>query len=102
MDGPQIFVFPYEDPVVHPSKVWVDLTGPHLRLETDFGLVVQFDGNWDVIVQLPAAASDHVDGLCRNFDSDLTNEFILPGGTVASTPSALGIYFQVPDPEDPE
>lgn len=72
-----------------------------MHLETDFGMVVEFDGDWLITVELPIQAANSVDGLCRNFDGVRANDRILPGGTVLPPIHPLGKLFKVVDPEDP-
>ena len=73
-----------------------------MKLDTDFGLVVGLDAALRITVKVPGAAMGCVDGLCRDFDLDPTNDLMLPDGTSAPPMSVLGNNFQVWDPEDPE
>lgn len=95
---------PFHDPTGQ-NRFVISMDGMNTRLETDFGLIVEFDGDWLINIQAPAEASGKVDGLCRQYDGDSTNEYILPDGTdVTDDPdgySIVGNFFQVPDPEDP-
>lgn len=96
---------PFADPTGQ-RRFLVSRKGMELQLDTDFGLVVSFDGNWLIKVQVPPEASGCVDGLCRDYDGSTVNEYVLPNGTdLTGNPNSqshLGNYFQVQDPKDPD
>lgn len=58
-----------------------------------------------IAVRVPEDAAGHADGLCRNFNDDAADDYVLPDGNdVTDDPDRdiiIGNYFQMPDPEDP-
>ena len=51
--------------------------GRLLRVESDFGLVVETDGDWLVSVKLPDTYKQQVSGLCGNFNDNPDDELSL-------------------------
>ena len=49
-------------------------------VSTDFGLVVSFNGQYDVDIGLPIAYKDKTCGLCGNFNDDTSDDFMDPNG----------------------
>ena len=70
-----------------------------VRIDTDFGLVIQYDGDFVQRVSVPGEAADNVQGLCGNFNGDKLDEKILPDSTdLTNDPqsdSKLAEYYQV-------
>ena len=73
-------------------------SGKYVRIETDFGLVIQYDGFFSQSIAVPNEASGNIDGLCRNFNNDLLDEKILPDSTNLTgdpeSDSKLAAYYQ--------
>ena len=68
---------------------------------------MEFYRNWLITVLAPPDAAGKVDGICRDYDDDITNEFLLPDGTNCTADeylrgNCIGNYFQEVDPEDPK
>lgn len=80
------------------------MNGLKLRFETIFGLVVELSDNWLIIVRVPGDAAGNVDGLCRNFNDDEADDYVLDGTDLTNDTArdeTIGNYFQVEDPENP-
>lgn len=93
---------PYNDPA---GNFQILFNGLKLQFKTTIGLEVELWDNWLITVRVPADAAGQVDGLCRDFNDDAADDYILPDGTdVTDDPSRdaiIGNVFQVADPEEP-
>ena len=80
------------------------MNGKFVRIETDFGLVVENNGDWMVVVRLPNEYRDQMEGLCGDFDGDANNDFVTKEGVdVKDNPnkhSVFGASWQVLDESD--
>lgn len=80
-------------------------SGRFVRLETDFGLVVESDGIWASTVRIPDSYNGKMSGLCADSNNDRSNDLSTADGTdVSQAPnkySMIGNSHQVPDPELP-
>ncbi|KAE8594554.1 hypothetical protein XENTR_v10019689 [Xenopus tropicalis] len=63
------------------GKLKVSQSGSSAVLETDFGLVVKYDWNWYLVINLPSSYHNNVSGLCGNFNGDRGDEFLSPNNT---------------------
>ena len=68
--------------------------------------MVEFYLDWLITVLTPPDAAGKVSGMCSDYDSDVTNDYILPNGVDCAEDqhllgNCIGNHFQVPDPEDP-
>ena len=52
----------------------IKTVGRFVRLETKFGLVVQYDGYNMMFVQIPDAYAGKLGGICNNMDGDVSND----------------------------
>jgi hypothetical protein len=92
-------------PYIGPERLYtIDPTGRFVHFETSFGLIVEFDGTWDLSVSIPKTEySGVVFGLCGNNDNNTDNDWTTSMGVnVRDQPLAgnlLGDSFVVPDPE---
>ena len=80
--------------------------GRFVKLVTDFGLVVETDGDLLTIVKVPQAFAGKMAGLCGNADGIAANDWIASDGTdLTNSPNnylLLGNSWQiVPDLLDP-
>lgn len=92
-------------PYVVPSRFSINPTGQFVQVDTNFGLVVQFDGQWQLSVSVPRTEyRGLVFGLCGNNDENTDNDWTtllgvnVYGQSFAS--NLLGDSFIVPDPEE--
>ncbi|XP_030259603.1 zonadhesin isoform X3 [Sparus aurata] len=65
-----------------------------VTLETKFGLSVSYDNGGAVHINLPPAYSDHVCGMCGNFNHHRGDDFRRPDGTDAQDAAALAESWQ--------
>ena len=75
------------------------LSGDRVRLEVDFGLVIEYDGVFTQVVDVPDEAAEHIQGLCGNYNGDRNDDKILPNMTDYTddpqSDSKIADYFQV-------
>ncbi|XP_071422998.1 IgGFc-binding protein-like [Pithys albifrons albifrons] len=60
--------------------------GRFIVVETDFGVIVKYDGNHHLEITLPHSYFSQVHGMCGNFNSKREDDLSLPNGTVVSAP----------------
>ncbi|PIK34072.1 putative IgGFc-binding protein [Apostichopus japonicus] len=72
------------------ADVVITWNNPYIVLTTSFGLVVVFDRNTDITVELSNGYRGAVCGLCGNYDSNRDNEFYYPDGREASSAADFG------------
>jgi von Willebrand factor type D domain len=78
-------------------------SGSAVRLETTFGVAIEYDGTWTLRVFVPQVQyAGLMRGLCGNNDGNASNDWTLANGTnVAGVGDAsmIGDSFVVYDPE---
>ncbi|XP_013927054.1 PREDICTED: zonadhesin-like [Thamnophis sirtalis] len=93
------------------GRVSVRLSGTFVRVQTDFGLSVRFDGNHHAEVSVPSSYFGKLCGLCGNFNGQAGDDNLMADGTSAGADAnQLGKSWQVPnigdasctDSKDPE
>ena len=98
-----------DEVLVNPDKFYpgvsITTNGKFIRIETDFGLVVESDGVWTGTVRIPSTYSGKMAGLCQNANHDVSDDLTLKDGTdVSADPrlfSLIGNSMQIYDPEQP-
>ncbi|KAL8177012.1 UNVERIFIED_CONTAM: hypothetical protein K2H54_040818 [Gekko kuhli] len=80
--------------------VTVTTSGIYLILQTSYGLVVKFDGNHLLEVQLPGTYFGKVCGLCGNFNNQSQDDLLMPDGQMAANASQFGNSWRVPGDGD--
>ena len=82
------------------------MKGRYIRVQTNFGLMVDFDGKTIVVVCVPEAYQEKVEGICADFDGNLHNDFVTKEGVdVSGDPdkyTKVGNSWQVDDPAESE
>ncbi|XP_068547554.1 IgGFc-binding protein-like isoform X8 [Anas acuta] len=58
--------------------------GKYIVVETDFGVVVKYDGDHYLEITLPQSYFSKVHGMCGNFNDNLEDDLSLPNGTIVS------------------
>ncbi|XP_069497528.1 IgGFc-binding protein-like [Ambystoma mexicanum] len=79
------------------GKVQVYFSGSSAVVQTDFGLVVSFDWSHHVSVQVPAAYSGSVSGLCGNFNGNKSDDLRIPDGSLVSSAVTFGNSWREDD-----
>ncbi|XP_077772904.1 zonadhesin [Podarcis muralis] len=81
--------------------VSITTSGIYVVLETDFGLVVKFDGNHHLEIQLPGTYFDKVCGMCGSFNNQSGDDLLMPNGHLATNASQFGNSWKAPGDADP-
>ncbi|XP_069497601.1 IgGFc-binding protein-like [Ambystoma mexicanum] len=79
------------------GKIQVYFSGSSAVVQTDFGLVVSFDWSHHVSVQVPAAYSGSVSGLCGNFNGNKSDDLRIPDGSLVSSAVTFGNSWREDD-----
>ncbi|XP_075908363.1 zonadhesin-like [Petromyzon marinus] len=82
-------------PPVFMSGVYIQLSGSYVVLETDFNLVVRFDGNHHVEIVVPGEYAGQLCGICGNFNGDGSDDNLKPDGSAAASSNELGNSWRV-------
>nr|XP_014346149.1 PREDICTED: zonadhesin [Latimeria chalumnae] len=83
------------------AGVSITTSGIFTVVETDFGLVVKFDGNHLLEIQVPGAYFGKVCGLCGNYNGEPSDEYLMPDGALASNVTHLGNSWKSEGDDDP-
>lgn len=70
-------------------------SGFYVRITTDFGLVVSYDGRHHVEVMVPPAYFNTTCGLCGTLTNDPDDDFWMPNSTLVTSPVAFTTSWQV-------
>lgn len=82
------------------GRVKLFLKGLLVIIETDFGLVVQYNWNQYLYVTVPGRFAGSVCGLCGNFNNKKDDDLRTPSGSVAISAAALEDSWRVPSATD--
>ncbi|XP_039180790.1 zonadhesin [Crotalus tigris] len=74
--------------------------GIYVVIETNFGLVVKFDGNHHLEIQLPGTYFGKVCGMCGNYNNQSTDDYLMPNGHLAVNDSQFGNSWKAPGDAD--
>ncbi|XP_030044013.1 zonadhesin [Microcaecilia unicolor] len=81
--------------------VSITTSGIYTVVETNFGLVVKFDGNHHLEIQLPGSYYNKVCGMCGNFNGNITDELLMPNGHLARNVTEFGNSWKAEGDSDP-
>ena len=77
-----------------------------VRLSTPWGLKVDWDGVKVLWIYIPSTFQTFVEGLCQDYNGDVSNDWTMSDGTDASNNTEphndVGISWFVDNPEEPE
>ncbi|NXW15482.1 ZAN protein, partial [Circaetus pectoralis] len=73
--------------------------GRFIVVETDFGVIVKYDGNHHLEITLPQSYFSKVHGMCGNFNDNREDDLSLPNGTLASV-TQFGNSWKVEEDSD--
>uniref|UniRef100_A0A3Q3B389 VWFD domain-containing protein n=1 Tax=Kryptolebias marmoratus TaxID=37003 RepID=A0A3Q3B389_KRYMA len=79
------------------GEVSVLQKGPTAEVVTDFGLVVSYNYNWHLVIQLPSSYFGSVCGLCGNFNGNKGDELQNPAGNASSSVIEWAKSWQTPN-----
>ncbi|NWS87254.1 ZAN protein, partial [Toxostoma redivivum] len=66
--------------------VSIGIVGRFIVLETDFGVIVKYDGNHYLEITLPRSYFSQVHGMCGNFNGNREDDLSLTNGTLVTAP----------------
>ncbi|OPJ78925.1 zonadhesin-like [Patagioenas fasciata monilis] len=73
--------------------------GRFIVVETDFGVIVKYDGNHHLEITLPQSYFSKVHGMCGNFNDNGEDDLSLPNGTLVSD-TQFGNSWKVEEDSD--
>ncbi|XP_072904906.1 IgGFc-binding protein-like isoform X2 [Hemitrygon akajei] len=76
-------------------------SGIYSLVETDFGLVVKFDGNHHLEIKVPSTYFGKVCGMCGNYNHNVTDELLMPDGKLANNVTHFGNSWKAAGDDDP-
>ncbi|XP_063043702.1 zonadhesin, like [Engraulis encrasicolus] len=76
-------------------------SGVYTVLDTDFGLIVKFDGVHHLEITVPGDYFDKVCGMCGNYNGDAADDNLMPGGKPAKDVIELGNSWKSEGDSDP-
>ncbi|KAJ8282006.1 hypothetical protein COCON_G00045250 [Conger conger] len=79
----------------------VATSGVYTVLDTDFGLIVKFDGVHQLEITIPGDYFDKVCGMCGNYNSNPTDDDLMPNGLPAKDVIELGNRWKAEGDSDP-
>ncbi|XP_075462272.1 IgGFc-binding protein-like [Ascaphus truei] len=77
------------------GQVWVNQEGNNLILQSMIGLRVLFDRVYYVSVSVPSSFAGFTQGLCGNFNRNISDDFRLPNGSIVKDPAQFGASWKV-------
>uniref|UniRef100_UPI00398EA458 zonadhesin-like n=1 Tax=Pristiophorus japonicus TaxID=55135 RepID=UPI00398EA458 len=75
-------------------------TGQYVVLTTDFGLLVQYDGNHFVKIVVPGSYTGQMCGLCGDFNGNHADDYRQPDDGMAANDTTFGDSWKTKDDED--
>ncbi|KAM4568117.1 IgGFc-binding protein [Fundulus diaphanus] len=82
--------------VLNKGKLKIFQCGRSAVIESDFGLVVRYDWDHNLVVTLAGSFAGKTCGLCGNFNGSPADDFATPSGTQASGVVDFGSSWKVP------
>ncbi|PKK19329.1 zonadhesin-like, partial [Columba livia] len=77
----------------------IESVGRFIVVETDFGVIVKYDGNHHLEITLPHSYFSKVHGMCGNFNDNGEDDLSLPNGTLVSA-TEFGNSWKVEEDSD--
>ncbi|XP_077137851.1 IgGFc-binding protein-like [Ranitomeya variabilis] len=84
-------------PVSPIPGVSIRLSGSFILLQAYFGLEVKFNGDHELFVKVTEAFKEQLCGLCGTYNGNQLDDFLTPGGLIASNSNDFGSSWRVPD-----
>uniref|UniRef100_A0A8C1BNT6 Zonadhesin, like n=1 Tax=Cyprinus carpio carpio TaxID=630221 RepID=A0A8C1BNT6_CYPCA len=89
---------PYD---ISSAKARVFTSGVNTILDTDFGLIVKFDGVHHIEITVPGDYFNKVCGMCGNYNGDSSDDNLMPDGKPAKDAIELGDSWKAEGDSDP-
>ncbi|KAM8953099.1 IgGFc-binding protein-like [Pelodytes ibericus] len=74
----------------HENGISISTVGIYVVVETDFGMIVKFDGDHHLEIILPDAYHNKVCGMCGNFNGIKEDDLLMPNGLQATNVTQFG------------
>ncbi|XP_072266261.1 IgGFc-binding protein-like [Pyxicephalus adspersus] len=106
VDGIEIFI--EKNNIVHVNNVIVILpffesglniaqSGQYVKVSTDFGLEVQFNGDHELFIRVKENYKGALCGLCGTYNDNRHDDFMTPEGNIVTNVNEFGNSWRVPD-----
>ncbi|KAE8594561.1 hypothetical protein XENTR_v10019693 [Xenopus tropicalis] len=82
------------------GKGFVNKEGHYIVIQTEAEVKVLYDAAHRTIVQIPGSYENNLQALCGNFNNEITDEFMLPNGTIVTDVNVFGASWKAPS-DDP-
>ena len=79
----------------------ISLSGSYVRVSTNLGLQLQFNGDHELLVQVSEKYKGKLCGLCGTYTGSQQDDFMRPDGVVVPDFNDFGDSWRVPDDEWP-
>ncbi|XP_052417115.1 zonadhesin, like isoform X9 [Carassius gibelio] len=89
---------PYD---ISSANARVFTSGVNTVLDTDFGLIVKFDGVHHIEITVPGDYFNKVCGMCGNYNGDSSDDNLMPDGKPAKNDTELGNSWKAEGDSDP-
>nr|XP_016853067.1 PREDICTED: IgGFc-binding protein [Anolis carolinensis] len=86
---------------IHLPDATIDYVGFYVRVTTNIGVHIQFDGDQDLLIDVTENHRGKVCGLCGTYTGDPQDDFSTPNGTIVEDLAAFGNSWRVPDDQWP-
>ncbi|XP_041082055.1 IgGFc-binding protein-like [Polyodon spathula] len=83
------------------GQVKIYYSGTFAVVEAEFGLVVKYDWNHHLVINLASKFSGQVCGLCGNYNDNPADDFVTPDGKAVSSETELGRSWKVKRDDGP-
>ncbi|XP_051274645.1 IgGFc-binding protein-like [Dicentrarchus labrax] len=77
------------------SDVSVYASGSFIYISANFGLIVKYNGLYELTISVPSSYRGKTCGLCGNFNGNPDDEFRIPSGMMVTTPDEFGTAWKV-------
>lgn len=74
---------------------------PYVVVNSPFGVVVMFDGDQELFIQVDERFKGHLCGLCGTYSGSQLDDFLRPDGIPEQDPNEFGKSWMVTDDQWP-
>ncbi|KAM4651148.1 alpha-tectorin-like [Discoglossus pictus] len=76
------------------DKIKMYQQGNYVVIQTNFGLQVVFDFGYHIKIRLPSSYQRSVEGLCGDYNENMTDDLFHPNGALASSAQDFGSFWK--------
>ncbi|XP_042201484.1 zonadhesin-like [Callorhinchus milii] len=84
-------------PINPVREVTIKPSGKHVVVQTDFGLIVRYDGKHHMDIKVPSNYADELCGLCGDYNGSPSDDFRTPEGKLVKGVNDFGNSWNVDD-----